>query len=115
MAKPGSEAVHTVRVLHRLTKEALESAGLPGAAVGVFERRKDVQRVLGYEDSEPLVDLVIPRGSPRMIQSVRAVAIEAGTGVPVLGHSAGICHVYVDQEADVDKALRIGEFFYHRM
>ncbi|VDP70828.1 unnamed protein product [Echinostoma caproni] len=110
LAKPGSEALHTVRVLHRLTAEALEAAGLPGTAVGVFEGRKDVQRVLGYGDSEPLVDLVIPRGSPKMIQSVRAAANEAGTGVPVLGHGAGICHVYVDKQADMDKAIHVGKF-----
>ncbi|THD28324.1 Delta-1-pyrroline-5-carboxylate synthetase [Fasciola hepatica] len=107
LAKPGSEALHTVRVLHSLTRQALESAGLPGTAVGLFEGRKDVQRVLGHGDSEALVDLVIPRGSPKMIKSVRAAANEAGTGVPVLGHGAGICHVYVDKEADVNKAVRI--------
>lgn len=108
MAKPGSEALHTVRVLHRLICESLEESGLPAGAVGLFEGRKDVQRVLGADNAKPMVDLVIPRGGPKMIQLVRNTANEAGTGVPVMGHGSGVCHVYVDEFADPDKALRIG-------
>ena len=51
-----------------------------------------------------LVDLAIPRGSSAL---VRSVAKAAGT-VPVLGHSEGICHVYVDEHACMDMALKIG-------
>ncbi|CAL8098101.1 unnamed protein product [Calicophoron daubneyi] len=107
LAKPGSEAVHSVRLLHQLIGEALVSANLPVTAVGLFTSRKDVQYVLNCGQSENLVDLIIPRGSPTMIQSVRRAVSEAGSAVPVLGHGAGVCHVYVDEAADPEKAIRV--------
>ncbi|TGZ75886.1 hypothetical protein CRM22_000130 [Opisthorchis felineus] len=107
IAKPGSEALRSVRILHKLIKQALTESGLPATAVGLLEGRQDVQRVLGAETTEPLVDLIIPRGSSQMIQTVRAAANKAGTGVPVLGHGSGVCHVYVDECADPEKAIRI--------
>ncbi|KAG5452003.1 Delta-1-pyrroline-5-carboxylate synthase [Clonorchis sinensis] len=107
IAKPGSEALRSVRILHRLIKRALTESGLPATAVGLLEGRQDVQRVLGAGTSEPLVDLIIPRGSSQMIKAVRTAANEAGTGVPVLGHGSGVCHVYVDEYADPEKAIRI--------
>ncbi|CAH8549450.1 unnamed protein product [Heterobilharzia americana] len=107
LAKPGSEAMHTVRVLHRLVGESLEMANLPPGAVGLLEGRKDVDLVLCGVDKQPLVDLVIPRGSSKMIESIRNAANKAGTGVPVMGHGAGVCHVYIDAAADPEKALKI--------
>ncbi|CAH8575315.1 unnamed protein product [Heterobilharzia americana] len=107
LAKPGSEAMHTVRVLHRLVGESLEMANLPPGAVGLLEGRKDVDLVLCGVDKQPLVDLVIPRGSSKMIESIRNAANKAGTGVPVMGHGAGVCHVYIDAVADPEKALKI--------
>ncbi|CAH8585509.1 unnamed protein product [Schistosoma bovis] len=96
LAKPGSEALHTVRVLHRLVGEALEMVNLPSEAVGLLEGHK-----------QSFVDLVIPRGSSKMIESIRNAANKAGTGVPVMGHGSGICHVYVDSAADPEKAIKI--------
>ncbi|KAF7261857.1 hypothetical protein EG68_00789 [Paragonimus skrjabini miyazakii] len=107
LAKPGSEAKKTVQVLHRLAGEALESVNLPAAAIGLIDTRKDVERILGTRYTRPLIDLVIPRGSPAMIQNIRRIVNVAGTDVPVLGHGAGVCHVYVDKDADPDKAIRI--------
>ena len=52
-----------------------------------------------------IVDLIIPRGSSSLVRTVSAMA----QGVPVLGHSEGICHVYVDNDADLDKAFRISK------
>ncbi|KER26923.1 hypothetical protein T265_05909 [Opisthorchis viverrini] len=109
IAKPGSEALRSVRVLHKLIKQALTESGLPETSIGLLEGRQDVQRVLGAGTTEPLVDLIIPRGSSQMIQTVRTAVNEAGTGVPVLGHGSGVCHVYVDECADPEKAIRIGE------
>ncbi|VDP33052.1 unnamed protein product [Schistosoma curassoni] len=107
LAKPGSEALHTVRVLHRLVGEALEMVNLPSEAVGLLEGRKDVDYVLQGIDKQSFVDLVIPRGSSKMIESIRSAANKAETGVPVMGHGSGICHVYVDSAADPEKAIKI--------
>lgn len=52
-----------------------------------------------------MVDLIIPRGSNQLVRQVTAQA----QGVPVLGHAEGICHIYVDTDADLDKALHIGK------
>ena len=56
---------------------------------------------------EGKIDLVIPRGGRELVESVMSVA---GGRVPVLGHTEGVCHVYVDQYADLEKAVRIGEW-----
>ena len=65
--------------------------------------REDTSEII----SLGMVDLIIPRGSSALVKSV----IDHAQGFPVLGHAEGICHVYVDTDADLDKALHIGTFF----
>jgi delta-1-pyrroline-5-carboxylate synthetase len=63
--------------------------------------REDVSEIIGLG----IVDLIIPRGSSALVKLVTGLA----QGVPVLGHSEGICHVYVDTDADLEKALHISK------
>lgn len=66
------------------------------------EGREEVGELLGMEGK---VDLVIPRGSHALVRSIME---QAEGRIPVLGHAGGVCHVYVDQHADISKATKIG-------
>ncbi|PTN35069.1 glutamate-5-semialdehyde dehydrogenase [Desulfonatronum sp. SC1] len=97
----GSEAFHSNQALAGLITEALRAAGLPEAAVQLVPvtDRDAVGHLLKLDE---FIDVVIPRGGESLI---RAVADQAT--MPVLKHYKGVCHVYVDQGADLDKALEI--------
>jgi glutamate-5-semialdehyde dehydrogenase len=98
--KGGIEATHTNETLVSIWREALErSAGIPGDSVNLLRTRADVAELLALREE---IDLIIPRGSR---QFVRYIA--ENTLIPVLGHGEGICHVYVDRAANLEKALNV--------
>ena len=68
-----------------------------------MDSREEISDLLALEGK---IDLAIPRGGQDL---VRAVMETAGGRMPVLGHTEGVCHVFVDQHADLEKALRISE------
>jgi len=98
--KGGTEAAHSNRVLVSIWRECLATfPSVPADSVALLETRDDVKELLGLE---PGVDLIIPRGSRELVHFVAK-----HSRAPVLGHGEGICHVYVDSAADLQKALDI--------
>lgn len=99
LLKGGREALHTNQALCSLVCQALEENGFFVHAANLLETREDVARML-KEDT--LIDLIIPRGSNSFVRYIMD-----NSRIPVLGHSDGICHVYVDSDADPEIACRI--------
>jgi len=99
MLKGGSEAAQTNRVLAEIIAEASEAAGLPAGWIQLLETRQDVAEMLALDEH---IDLIIPRGSNEFVRYIMN-----NTNVPVLGHADGICHVYIDGDAELDMAVDI--------
>ncbi len=97
--KGGSEAKRSNRILFDILREAAASAGVPAEAFVLMETREDISEILKMDE---YIDLLIPRGSYGFVKY-----IQSNTHIPVLGHSAGICHIYVDSEADLLKAFGV--------
>ena len=97
--KGGSETMRTNRALFELIHAAAVEAGLPEGCLHQVEARADINELLGCDTS---VDLLIPRGSNAFVRYIMD-----NTRIPVMGHSDGICHIYVDGAADIEKAVRI--------
>ena len=99
----GSEAIHCNQAIAGLVKEALASAGLPADTVQVIETtdRAAVGHLITMRE---FVDVIVPRGGKGLIARLLAEA-----RVPMIQHLDGNCHVYIDDEADPEKALRIVE------
>lgn len=99
----GSEAIHCNQALAKLVHEGLEKAGLPKHAVCVVETT-DRAAVGELITMKAYVDVIVPRGGKGLIERISNEA-----RIPVIKHLDGNCHVYVDDDADLDKALRILE------
>ena len=99
----GSEALHCNQALAKLVQEGLAAAGLPSSAVQVIETsdRAAVGELITMKD---YVDVIVPRGGKGLIERISNEA-----RIPVIKHLDGNCHVYIDDDADFDKALRILE------
>ncbi len=99
LLKGGSEASLTNQILMKAIHEGISKSEVDKQAIGLLNTRKES---LGLLQLDGLIDLIIPRGSNELVRF-----IQDNTRIPVLGHADGICHVYVDKKADLDKALRI--------
>ncbi|XP_042161341.1 delta-1-pyrroline-5-carboxylate synthase-like isoform X2 [Oncorhynchus tshawytscha] len=99
LAKGGKEAANTNRILHELTQEALDIHWVK-EAVQLVSTREEVEDLCRLDE---MIDLIIPRGSSQLVKNIQSAA----KGIPVLGHSEGICHVYIDSEAAIDKVIKI--------
>ena len=97
----GSESAHSSRAIYQCLVKGLEDAGLPEDAIQLIptQDRSAVGELLGLAG---LVDIIVPRGGKSLIERV-----QNESKVPVMAHLDGICHVYVDKDADLEKAVNI--------
>ena len=99
LLKGGREALRTNQALIRAIHRALGRARLPEDSAQLLETREDVAAML---KEDQLIDLIIPRGSNAFVRYIMD-----NSRIPVLGHSDGICHVYVDRAAEMDTAWKV--------
>ncbi len=97
----GSEAIHSNQAIAKCLAQGLEAAGLPAATVQVVETtdRAAVGELITMPE---FVDVIVPRGGKGLIERISKEA-----SVPVIKHLDGICHVYIDDQADLEKAVKI--------
>lgn len=97
--KGGKESNLTTQVLAKAISEGLAKTPLPDTYVQTIQTRAEVSSLL---ELDQYIDLVIPRGSNSLVKS-----IQNNTRIPVMGHADGLCSIYLDKTADVEKAVRI--------
>ncbi|XP_046977709.1 delta-1-pyrroline-5-carboxylate synthase isoform X1 [Vanessa cardui] len=99
LLKGGKEAANSNRALMDLVKESLQTVGAQ-EAIELVSTREEISDLLSMEKH---IDLIIPRGSSDLVRSIQ----KQSQHIPVLGHAEGICHVYLDKDADPAKALKV--------
>ena len=99
LLKGGKEALHTNRILAEVIRNATEAVGLPGDWIQLLETREEVNGMLRLNE---YIDLIVPRGSNSFVKYIME-----NTTIPVLGHSAGLCHLFLDASANLEKAVAI--------
>ena len=99
LLKGGREAAATNQVLAQTIATAAAGSGIPDGWITLLQTRDDVRAMLSEEES---IDLIIPRGSNEFVRYIMD-----NTKIPVMGHADGLCHVFVDVDADVGKAVRV--------
>ena len=97
--KGGSEALNTNRKVFEVIYKAAVESGMPQNCMFQVEAREEISELLSCHES---VDLLIPRGSNEFVQYIMS-----NTKIPVMGHADGICHIYVDKDMDMDKAVKV--------
>ena len=99
--KGGSEAMESNKTVAAILAQAAEGAGIPAGSIQFIDT-SDRQAVQDLIHMNGLVDVVIPRGGAGLIQ-----AVVCNASVPVIETGAGVCHTYVDKDADVEMAMKI--------
>lgn len=97
--KGGKESLHTNRLLFSLIYDCALKCGLPPACLLHATEHAQIAELLSFES---LVDLLIPRGSNAFVRYIMD-----HTNIPVMGHAGGVCHIYVDRDADTESALPV--------
>jgi glutamate-5-semialdehyde dehydrogenase len=97
----GSESFHSSEALHACMQQGLREAGLPEAAIQLIPTR-DRAMVAEMLRATEYIDVIVPRGGKGLVGLVQAEA-----RVPVFAHLEGICHIYADRDADLEKARRV--------
>ncbi len=97
----GSESLHSSQAIHACLQEGLRAAGLPEDAIQLVPTR-DRAMVLAMLQAVRHIDVIVPRGGKGLVGLVQNEA-----RVPVFAHLEGICHVYADRDADLEKARRV--------
>ncbi len=100
LLKGGKETINTNSVIYKIITEALDKTeGFPKNVINLLFSHDDVAQMLSEDKS---IDLLIPRGSNKLVKY-----IQENTKIPVLGHASGICHIFVDESADFETALKV--------
>ena len=99
LLKGGREALETNRMLAKIIREATEKVGVPSGWIQLLETREDVNEMLKLDK---YIDLIIPRGSNAFVQYIMN-----NSNIAVMGHADGICHTYIDKDADVEMAVKV--------
>lgn len=97
--KGGKETTNTNRTLFEIIKNAASASGLPDNCLLQAEAHSEIDELLSCDES---VDLLIPRGSNSFVRYIME-----NTKIPVMGHSSGICHIYVDEFFDLKKSIPV--------
>ncbi|MFQ5867474.1 MAG: glutamate-5-semialdehyde dehydrogenase [bacterium] len=97
----GSEAINSNTIIAKVLQQAAYSSGIPQGAIQLVEttERKAVFQLIKLDE---FIDVVIPRGGEEMIKNIKA-----NSAVPVISHGKGVCHTYVDRDADLEMAETI--------
>eukprot|EP01024_Parvocaulis_polyphysoides_P023436 TRINITY_DN21668_c0_g1_i2.p1 TRINITY_DN21668_c0_g1~~TRINITY_DN21668_c0_g1_i2.p1 ORF type:complete len:352 (-),score=24.16 TRINITY_DN21668_c0_g1_i2:80-1063(-) len=98
LLKGGKEATRSNQCLHKIITDAI-SEDIDPHVVGLVQSREEISDLLRLDK---VIDLVIPRGSNKLVSH-----IQQNTKIPVLGHADGICHIYVDKDADIKTTVDI--------
>ncbi|PTQ83335.1 glutamate-5-semialdehyde dehydrogenase [Nitrosospira multiformis] len=99
----GSEAIHSNQAIAACVREGLKTAGLPETAIQVIETT-DRAAVGELVTMKEFVDVIVPRGGKGLIERISNEA-----RIPVIKHLDGVCHIYIDEGADLEKAIRVAD------
>jgi len=97
----GSEAINSNKILANIISSSGESAGMPAGAVTLIDT-VDRNAISELIKLDKLIDLLIPRGGEKMIDFIKQHST-----IPILSHGSGLCHTYIDKEADIDMAIKV--------